>query len=134
MKKIIVIFLTLALILALAGCGKAEAPAPEETAAPEAPPPAEIVPEPEMESEPRPEDAFAGAWYGLVRGLAVCLELRADSGYTLRLPPEEPQSGTWELRDGFILLDGDEPAALSAGGDKLSWPGGVCLSREEPGR
>ncbi len=82
-----------------------------------------------------PEPDLTGLWYCAMGTVDLCLELEAGGAYTVTLPhdPEGTVTGAWEERDGFLYLDGDETAPLSAYGDLLSWPAaGVFLSREEP--
>lgn len=142
MKKLLALLLAFALILALAACGETETPPAEPTEAPETAPPApEETPEeefpeiPEPPVPPAPEEAFLGEWYGVLRVVSFCLDLRADGSYLLSIPsaPEESVEGTWALNDGFICLDGDETAPLSVVGEGLYWPlTEVVFTRAEP--
>ncbi|MCR4621075.1 MAG: hypothetical protein K5663_03245 [Clostridiales bacterium] len=61
------------------------------------------------------ENPAAGVWYADAGGAAVTLTLSPDGTYTLDFPalPEFCKAGTWELRDGFVYLDGDERTPLS---------------------
>lgn len=162
MKKLFAILLAFVLLLALAACGAAETPAaetpadgtpvaetpaaetdaPGEPSAPETPDAEAGVPDdPDDESadpddeSPDPEEDVTGLWYCAMGTVDLCLELEAGGTYTVTLPhdPEGTVTGTWEERDGFLYLDGDMTAPLSAYGTLLSWPAaGVFLSREEP--
>ena len=153
MKKLLAILLAFVLLLALAACGAAETPAAETPAdgTPVAETPAAETDAPGEPSAPETPDAEAGVpddpsdeftdpdvtglWYCSFGAVNLCLELEAGGAYTVTLPhdPEGTVTGTWEERDGFLYLDGDETAPLSAYGDLLSWPAaGVFLSREEP--
>ena len=156
MKKLLAILLAFVLLLALAACGAAETPsdgtpvaetpvaetpadgtdAPgDPTEAPETPSAEAGVPDDPDDESADPEEDVTGLWYCSFGAVDLCLELEAGGAYTVTLPhdPEGTVTGTWEERDGFLYLDGDVTAPLSAYGDLLSWPAaGVFLSREEP--
>jgi hypothetical protein len=153
MKKLFAIVLAFVLLLALAACGAAETPAAETPAdgTPVAETPAAETDAPGEPSAPETPDAEAGVpddpsdeftdpdvtglWYCAMGTVDLCLELESGGAYTVTLPhdPEGTVTGTWEERDGFLYLDGDETAPLSTYGTLLSWPAaGVFLSREEP--
>ena len=124
MKRTLAILLAFALIFALAACGQTETPAPETEAAPAAT--AELTPEPTP--APRVE-----TWYGERRGVELTLALSSDGSYTLTLG-KEAKSGTWSMKDGGIVLDGDEAAPLYRVDGKLMWQGlGLSLSAERSG-
>ena len=156
MKKLLAILLAFVLLLALAACGAAETPSDETpaaetpvaetpadgndapgdpTEAPETPSAEAGVPDDPDDESADPEEDVTGLWYCSFGAVDLCLELEEGGAYTVTLPhdPEGTVTGTWEERDGFLYLDGDETAPLSAYGDLLSWPAaGVFLSREEP--
>ena len=156
MKKLLAILLAFVLLLALAACGAAETPADgtpaaetpvaetpadgndapgDPTEAPETPSAEAGVPDDPDDESADPEEDVTGLWYCAMGTVDLCLELEAGGTYTVTLPhdPEGTVTGSWEERDGFLYLDGDETAPLSAYGDLLSWPAaGVFLSREEP--
>ena len=157
MKKLLAILLAFVLLLALAACGETETPpeteAPGNPAAAPADDAAGLPDEPEVQlddedeadeedDDPYEEDELfdsepdlTGLWYCSFGAVDLCLELEAGGAYTVTLPhdPEGTVTGTWEERDGFLYLDGDMAAPLSAYGTLLSWPAaGVFLSREEP--
>ena len=60
------------------------------------------------------ENPAAGVWYADAGGAAVTLTLSPDGTYILDFPalPEFCKAGTWELRDGFVYLDGKAGGAL----------------------
>lgn len=95
MKKIIAVLLALCALLSMAGLS--------ETTAPVDPP----------AGEPPLEDAAAspaaGDWYANVEGVPLRLTLNADGSYEAAWPSAiaDTTQGTWELRDGFVWLDGD---------------------------
>ena len=98
MKKLLVFLLTLALVLAPAALAEAA----------------------------QPFDPM-GDWYADLGGFTVRLTLDGDGAYTLGsvVVPGEEQRGTWEYRDGVIVLDGDETAPLSFATDGPA--AGECL-------
>ena len=156
MKKLLAILLAFVLLLALAACGAAETPADgtpdaetpvaetpadgtdapgDPTEAPETPSAEAGVPDDPDDESADPEPDLTGLWYCSFGAVDLCLELEAGGAYTVTLPhdPEGTVTGTWEERDGFLYLDGDETAPLSTYGTLLSWPAaGVFLSRDEP--
>ncbi len=72
------------------------------------------------------DNPSAGAWYADLNGVAVTLTLAPDGTYTLEAPalPELSRTGTWELLDGFVYMDGEENTILSYNGQ--------TLTREDP--
>ena len=68
------------------------------------------------------EEDATGVWYADTDVAAVTLTLSPDGTYTLDFPamPEFCKSGTWELRDGFVYMDGDERTPLSFSGTALT--------------
>ncbi len=122
MKKILIMLLTVSMAAALAACGgSGETPAetPAETAAPE-----------QAAAEYRPEDDYAGAWYGLVGGMEMALDLNADGSYIITYADGE-ESGSWELSDESIILTADETAVLSIREGQLYWAeSNVYFSRD----
>ena len=79
------------------------------------------------------EEDAAGVWYADTDVAAVTLTLSPDGTYTLDFPamPEFCKSGTWELRDGFVYMDGDERTPLSFSGTALTRAdAGLSFTRE----
>ena len=122
MKKIVIMLLALSMAAALAACGNAggeTAETQEETAGGQ--PAAE---------EFGPEDEYAGAWYGLVGGMEMVLDLNSDGRYIITFAGGE-ENGSWRLSDEGIVLDADETATLTVQGEQLFWPGSnVYFNRE----
>ena len=64
---------------------------------------------------------LAGDWYASLSGIPVQMNLGEDGSYTMALPGYAPETGAWELKDGFVYLNGTEPPELSVYGEKLLW-------------
>ncbi len=140
MKKAFLLFLSFLLIASFA-CTKPDAPAeaqqPAVTEAPakpanqtEAPavtaepepaepePTPDPSPEPPPEAEPLPEqylplsERLQGEWYADCEGLMILFNLAEDGTYALTIPGGDPLNGTWETKDGLLILDGDEENPL----------------------
>ena len=74
-----------------------------------------------------PAEDASGDWYASLNGLPVHLALGADGTYTVSVPAEAPASGRWELRDGFVYLEGEENSPLNLmDGTMLIWTD-ACL-------
>ena len=81
------------------------------------------------------ENPASGCWYADLNGLSVTLTLSADGTYTFAaaILPENNQTGAWELRDGFVYLDGNEYVPLSFNGFTLTQVDlGLLFTREKP--
>ena len=75
----------------------------------------------------------AGTWYGEMNGFVIALTLTEDGTYTASVAGTETAQGTWALKDGAVILDGDSAAALTFIGETLlSGDSGLSLSRTEP--
>ena len=78
----------------------------------------------------------AGIWYAGLNGVTLQLSLNEDGSYTRLLPAGfgDPVSGTWEFRDGFVILDGDEASAPEMINENLlTWrDSGLFFSRSAP--
>ena len=89
-----------------------------------------------MAESPAPEAALTGDWFGETQGMILQLTLKEDGSYTAAFPAREDSnvSGTWEFRDGFLYLDGnDVPAVNVLGEDVLKWIDfDTFLRREAP--
>ena len=89
-----------------------------------------------MAESPAPEAALTGDWFGETQGMILQLTLKEDGSYTAAFPAREGSevTGTWEFRDGFLYLDGnDVPAVNVLGEDVLKWTElDTFLRREAP--
>ena len=63
----------------------------------------------------------SGIWYSTTSGIPVRLTLSEDGSYTSAAPGTDPVTGTWEERDGDLVLDGSETPELTMQDDKLLW-------------
>mgnify|MGYP002626223300 CR=1 FL=1 len=127
MKRYLAIVLAFTLILALAACGKTEAPADDVILSGS---------EGSEDSSASPqndrEEVTVETWYGVSSGLELTLALSSDGTYTLNQGGES-KSGTWELKDSLIALDGEEEGSLFKVNGLLAWPAlGLYLSTEKP--
>ena len=157
MKKWFILLLAALLLLAVA-CKKTEEPAAQTpqsdpgTAAPAseatpAPASAEDTVEPEPTRPPAPaepeydplpeeylplEERVLGDWYADEAGLVITLTLTED-GFMLSVPGETPMTGTWEAKDGVIVLNGDGENPLTPLGEALIWDeADLLFTREQP--
>ena len=82
---------------------------------------AALAPAMTEETAPETDPALLGEWYAELDNLALTLTLNENGAYTLAYPalPDAAQTGAWELRDGFVYLDGDEEEPLNYTGEKL---------------
>ena len=73
------------------------------------------------ETAPETDPALLGEWYAELDNLALTLTLNENGAYTLTYPalPDAAQTGRWDLRDGFVYLDGDEEEPLNYTGERL---------------
>ena len=73
------------------------------------------------ETAPETDPALLGEWYAEMQNIALTLTLNENGHYNLSYPalPDAAQTGAWELRDGFVYLDGDEEEPLNYTGEKL---------------
>ena len=55
----------------------------------------------------------AGTWYGEMNGFVIALTLTEDGTYTASVAGTETAQGTWALKDGAVILDGDSGLSLS---------------------
>ena len=75
----------------------------------------------------------AGTWYGETNGFVITLMLAEDGTYTASIAGTETAQGSWVLKDGAVILDGDSTAALTLIGETLSnADNGLLLFRTEP--
>ena len=73
-----------------------------------------------------------GTWYADLQGVPVEMELSEDGTYSICIPGQDPETGTWELRNGTISLDGSRDPEFSVIGEKLAWNGAYTFfSREK---
>ena len=141
MKKILqrlaCVILILALASAFAGCRSSE-PVSEESSRIQEPSsqpsaPEESIPEkPELPPDRVPEKGLYGKWYCSHDGMPVCLELGEDGAYKMTVGGAE-KTGTWELADGDVVLDGDTDSPMAViENERILWPGaGEAFRREE---
>ncbi len=78
-----------------------------------------------------------GTWYGEMFGLPMELNLKEDNTYEMTIAGamEDAETGTWELKDNVLYMDGDESMGLTFDGESLK--GGsegleLNFTREEP--
>lgn len=110
MKRMIAFLL--ALLMMTACCAFAEEPAEQETA----------------------EAVLTGPWYGDLNGIPFCLDLGEDGTYSVAVNglPDAGAEGTWEWKDGAILLDGDAELPILVVNDQLYFQAlDQFLTREE---
>ena len=93
--------------------------------------------EPEYELMPELEkplsERILGDWYSEFAGIVITLALSEDGMYMLNAPGNESKTGTWELIEGLLVLDGDEKAPLLPVGDGLRWTAlSMVFVREQP--
>ena len=105
-----------------------------EDAEPTPPPPPE---EPEFERLPDSylpiEQRILGDWYADYAGLTVTLTFSEDGAYTLTAPGSQPQPGKWEVKDGLVVMDGDEEGALLfINGTLRCYAPDMFFTREKP--
>ena len=75
---------------------------------------------------------LTGTWYADLQGVPVEMELSEDGTYSICIPGQDPETGTWELRTGAIWLDGSKDPEFSVIGEKLAWNGAYTFfSREK---
>ena len=75
---------------------------------------------------------LTGTWYADLQGVPVEMELSEDGTYSICIPGQDPETGTWELRTGAIWLDGSRDPEFSVIGEKLAWNGAYTFfSREK---
>lgn len=60
-----------------------------------------------------------GDWYGNLDGVPLKMTLGADRTYVVSIPGYEPETGSWEEQDGYILLNGSETPECRMIGDNL---------------
>ena len=56
------------------------------------------------------EGDIAGDWYGSMYGMSIQVTFTAEGTYTLSSSGSEISSGTYELKDGIVYMDGDSNA------------------------
>lgn len=63
-----------------------------------------------------------GDWYGDMFGMAVQLTLNEDGTYVMAVVgmPDQTNEGSWEMKEGAVIMDGDEESALAYDGETLS--------------
>ena len=66
---------------------------------------------------------LTGTWYADLQGVPVEMELSEDGSYSICIPGQDPETGTWELRNGTICLNGSRDPEFSVIGEKLTWNG-----------
>ena len=72
---------------------------------------------------------YYGQWYGELYGMIMSLTINEDGSYEMVISgAEEPSIGTWEFKDGALIMDGDEDSPLVFDGTKL-----VSESAEDDG-
>ena len=90
---------------------------------------------PGMGEETEETPAVTGDWYTQVRGIPMKLSFREDGTYSQEVPgvPDESAEGTWELREGFVYLDGNDEIPMAFNETVLLVDGsGIRFTREEP--
>ncbi|MBR2834867.1 MAG: hypothetical protein IKE43_04025 [Coriobacteriales bacterium] len=77
--------------------------------------PAAMAQEAEVLGLNEPPASAEGNWYADLSGVPLELTLAKDGTYTLvsSALPNESHKGTWEQRDGFVWLDGDDTSPLN---------------------
>ena len=114
MKKLLAILLSL--LLLTPALALAEEPAPAESVETEA--------------------TLTGKWFAEVQGMIVRITLNEDGSYAVAVPalPDEPITGTWAEKDGFLYFDGNElPEINVLGADVMKWIDyDAFLRREAP--
>ncbi len=99
------------------------------------PPP--LPPEPEYGPLPERylplERRALGEWYAEYEGFLFILTFTEDGAYALSAPGVEPQTGKWEVKDGMVVLNGEEAQALLPVCGVLHWDAmGLLFTREKP--
>ncbi len=111
----------------------AETPGPDVPDATMPPAPEDPDYEPISEGREPLSESVSGEWYADVAGLTVPLTLGEDGSYTLSLPGADPQTGTWEVKDGVLILDGDKENPVLPIGDVLRMEAlDLLFTRERP--
>ena len=145
MRKIIIGLLIFSLLFSIVGCKKtqeadesstevsSESTEQEQTSKSEdslqelSRIPAEEIP------LPSEEETLYGEWYAKQYGMILTLQLSEDGIYQMRLAEEAPFDGTWQLKEGFIIFDGDEAQFLNVLSDSLLWEeASLLFTREMP--
>ena len=155
LRNIGILLLAAAMLLTTAACGTQDSdpkpdvtaapvaeitpePATPEPATPEPATPEPVTPEPEEPTPEAPVDV-TGEWYNGYYGILQILKLNADGTYETRSPEvsDEAITGTWELQDGKIVLDGGwlyDPMVVE--GETLVWndllDNQIVYTREKP--
>lgn len=76
---------------------------------------------------------LTGDWFGNMFGMAIQIVLKEDNTYDLVIGGEVANSGTWESKDGYVIMDGDENLANAfvIDGETLNCEAqGVTLTRD----
>ncbi len=99
----------------------------------------EETPPPPPEYEPLPEafwplsQQVPGDWFADFFGLEIRLILGEEGAYALFVPGSEPLSGVWEVRDGLLIMDGDEDSPVLFLNDTLRMEEpDLLFTRERP--
>ena len=74
---------------------------------------------------------LSGTWYTDMSGVPMEMNLGEDGAYTIQILGSEPETGTWELRDGFIYLNGSASPEFNVMADKLLWSDAFTLFTRE---
>ena len=89
-----------------------------------------------MAEESFPEAAAftpTGIWYAEMDGFVLELSLEEGGTYSLTVLGGEGTQGAWELKNGAVILDGEEAAPLTLIGQTLrSGDGRLAFSRQQP--
>ena len=126
MKKRIMILISVMLVCVLS-VGVAGYAATEDNKSTE-----ETSEKPESLAAPVAGYDLLGEWYCAHDGVPVCLELKEDGIYTLTIAGKESE-GTWEYKEGNIVLDGNADASMPViKNERIMWiEAGEIFKREE---
>ena len=114
MKRLVLMILAFAIFLVPAAC--AEQTEPEEI----------------TEDAAGTVQMLVGMWYADLNGIPAEMELAEGGNYTMTISGNEPQTGSWELSEGFLFLDGSAEPDFSVTGDVLFWYEAYTIFTREP--
>lgn len=79
--------------------------------------------------------SVTGDWYSDLQGIPMKLTFEEDGTYSQEFPgvPEEYAEGTWELRNGFVYLDGNDEIPMAFNESVLLGGMNLRFTREETG-
>ena len=83
------------------------------------------------------EADLTGEWYGTLMGISITMNFNEDGTYamTMAMSPDDAKEGTWELRDGEVVVDPgtDTEGSFAFDGETLTMAGDdyeMVLTRE----